>query len=191
MRTAAARAPPISGKPEGGISPSRVSEKTDESVLPVQTLPSEPDGLSREYHARGNQGLISRGLKDSGSEEMPLRRFPPDAVLCYMMPAAFFLYGTFKEDVLPPVIPLQTRAVRVRRLFIDIAVKAVFHSGRITAKCSSAVFGRLNLKKYGKPAACLPAAHYKKKKIQKTAVPEPAELTGDGEVCPYPEIFSG
>lgn len=106
-----------------------------------------PEGLIPAYHRRGKHELINRGLKDFGFEELPFKRFPPNAALYYMMLIAFFLFEIFKEDVLHPVIPLQSYAVTVRRRFIDIAAKVVSHSGQITVKFCSAVFGRLNLKK--------------------------------------------
>ena len=119
---------------------------TDETPVSVRDM-IRPEGLIPTYHSRGNHELINRGLKDFGFEELPFKRFPPNAALYYMMLIAFFLFETFKEDVLHPVIPLQSYAVTVRRVIIDIAAKVVSHSRQITVKFCSAVFDRLNLKK--------------------------------------------
>lgn len=99
------------------------------------------------YHMRGASELVFRALKDFGTEEMPFKRFPPNAAFYYMMLTAFFLFETFKHDVLSPVIPLQSYAGTVRRQFVDIAGKIVSHSGRVILKFTAAVFRRLKLKK--------------------------------------------
>ncbi len=156
-----------------------VTDETPDSVRD----PVRPEGLVPAYHRRGNHGLISRGLKDSGFEEMPFKRFPPNTALYYMMLIAFFLFETFKEDVLHPVIPLQSYAVTVRRVFFDTAAKAVSRAGQITVKFCTAVFGRLNLNKIREVCSSPPCLHYKK------TVSEPAYPAADGEVHPYPEFF--
>lgn len=125
------------------IRPDAVTGKTPGTVRDMVS----PEGLIPAYHRRGNHELINRGLKDFGFEELPFKRFPPNAALYYMMLIAFFLFETFKEDALHTVIPLQSYAVTVRRVFIDIAAKVVSHSGRITVKFCSAVSDRLKLKK--------------------------------------------
>ncbi|MEE4355550.1 MAG: phage integrase N-terminal SAM-like domain-containing protein [Desulfococcaceae bacterium] len=48
-QTAAAKTPLITAKPEDGIRRSRVSEKTDESVLPFQALPSDSESWKSVY----------------------------------------------------------------------------------------------------------------------------------------------
>jgi hypothetical protein len=104
------------------------------------------------YHSRGAAELVFRSLKDFGFEEMPFKRFVPNAALYYMMLIAFFLFEAFKADVLAPVIPLESYAGTVRRKFVDIAAKIVCHAGQITLKFTSAVFRRLRLNKIW--AAC-------------------------------------
>jgi hypothetical protein len=99
------------------------------------------------YHRRGASELVFRALKDFGTERMPFKRFAPNAAFYYMMLIAFFLFETFKQDVLSPVIPVQSYACTVRRKFIDIAGKIVSHSGRTALKFTAAVFRRLKLKK--------------------------------------------
>ncbi len=132
---------------------------TDETPVSVRGMIS-PEGLIPAYHRRGNHELINRGLKDFGFEELPFKRFPPNAALYYMMLTAFFLSETFREDILHPVIPLQSYAVTVRRRFIDTAAKIVSHSGRITVKFCPAVFDRLKLNKIWEACSSPPARRY-------------------------------
>lgn len=103
--------------------------------------------IVRMYHMRGASELVFRGLKDFGTERMPFKRFAPNAAFYYMMLIAFFLFGTFKQDVLSPVIPVQSLAGTVRRKFFDIAGKIVRHSGSVALKFGDAVFRRLKLGK--------------------------------------------
>ena len=61
------------------------------------------------------------------------------------MLAGHFLFESFKEDVVSPVISVNAYADTVRRQFIDIAGKVVSHGGRIVLKVASACFERLQL----------------------------------------------
>jgi len=108
---------------------------------------TDPAAIVAHCRSRGSAEPVFRSLKDFGSEEMPFRRFAPNTALYYMMLTAFFLFGCFKEDVLAPVIPLESYAGTVRRKFIDIAAKIVSRAGQITLKFTSAVFQRLQLNK--------------------------------------------
>jgi len=63
-----------------------------------------------------------------------------------MLVIAFF-FEVFKNDILHPMIPLQSYVGTVRRIFVDIAAKFVSHDRQIIMKFNSAVFDRLNLKK--------------------------------------------
>ena len=58
---------------------------------------------------------------------------------------AFFLFETFKEDVLHEVIPITSYATTVRRQVIDIAAKIVKTGRTITLKVSQAIMDRLQL----------------------------------------------
>jgi hypothetical protein len=108
---------------------------------------ADPAEIIALYHSRGSAELVFRSLKDFGFEEMPFRRFAPNTALYYMMLTAFFLFECFKEDVLSPVIPLESFACTVRRKFFDIAAKIVSHAGQTALKFTSAVFRRLHLNK--------------------------------------------
>lgn len=118
----------------------------------VQAMPKElqdllnPKGIIRKYHSRGANELVHRSLKDFGFEQMPFKRFTPNAAVYYTMLVAFFLFETFKEDVLDPVIPIQSYATTVRRNFLDMAAKVVCHSHEIILKFTSYAFQALNLR---------------------------------------------
>ncbi len=49
--------------------------------------------------------LPHRKLKDFGFEELPFKRFVPNSAVYYCMLTSFFLFETYKEDVLTEVIP--------------------------------------------------------------------------------------
>ena len=104
----------------------------------------KPEAIIETYHGRGSDELIHRALKDFSSEELPFKRFAPNAAFYYTMLVAFFLYETFKEDVCTPVVNLTSYATTLRRRLIDIAAKVVRHAGRITLKVATATWKGLN-----------------------------------------------
>ena len=63
---------------------------------------------------------------------------------------SFFLFQTFKEDVLHDVIPVTCYANTVRRRFIDIAGKIVRSGHQIIIKFPETVVNALNLYKLWK-----------------------------------------
>ncbi|MBC8179513.1 IS1380 family transposase [candidate division KSB1 bacterium] len=126
-----------------------VTNIRSDTVLPE--MPKElhkllnPKNLISKYHSRGANELVHRSLKDFGFEQLPFKRFTPNAALYYTMLVSFFLFETFKEDVLAPVIPIESYACSVRRKFLDIAAKVVSHSHEITLKFTSFAFQTLKL----------------------------------------------
>ena len=116
-----------------------------------QEMPKEvhellnPKCIISRYHSRGANELVHRSFKDFGFEQLPFKRFTPNAALYYTMLVSFFLFETFKEDVLAPVIPIESYACSVRRKFLDIAAKVVSHSHEITLKFTSFAFQTLKL----------------------------------------------
>jgi len=126
-----------------------VTNIRSDTVLPE--MPKEihellnPKCIISRYHSRGANELVHRSLKDFGFEQLPFKRFTPNAALYYTMLVSFFLFETFKEDVLAPVIPIQSYASSVRRKFLDIAAKVVSHSHEITLKFTSFAFQALDL----------------------------------------------
>jgi hypothetical protein len=94
-------------------------------------------------HSRGSDELIHRAFKDFGHEELPFKKFAPNAAYYYCMVLAFFLFESFKEDVCAEVVPLVAYATTVRRKLIDIAAKIVKKSGKIILKVTSATWKNL------------------------------------------------
>lgn len=101
--------------------------------------------LIGSYHQCGKDELTHRGLKDFGFEQLPFKRFGANTAFYYCMVIAFFLFETFKEDVLQEVIPVTSYATTVRRQFLDIAAKIVKTGRSIILKVSQAVMNRLQL----------------------------------------------
>jgi hypothetical protein len=95
--------------------------------------------IIRSYHQCGADELAHRGLKDFAFEQFPFKRFGPNMALYYCMVIAFFLFETFKEDVLEEVMPITSYASTVRRNIIDIACKIVKTGHEIILKTSQAV----------------------------------------------------
>jgi hypothetical protein len=103
------------------------------------------DAILACYHERGSDELANRALKNFGHEQLPFKRFTPNAAWYYTMLVGHFLFESFKEDVVSPVISVNAYADTVRRQFIDIAGKVVSHGSRIVLKVASACFERLEL----------------------------------------------
>jgi hypothetical protein len=103
------------------------------------------NGLVACYHERGSDELANRALKDFGHEQLPFKRFAPNAAWYYMMLVGHFLIESFKEDVSAPVLSVGSYASTVRRRLIDIAGKIVCHSGETILKVSKGCLGSLRL----------------------------------------------
>ena len=95
------------------------------------------------YHERGSDELANRAIKDFGHEQLPFKRFAPNAAWYYTMLVGHFLLESFKEDVGAPVVAIGSYASTVRRRLIDIAGKIVSHSGKTILKVSQSCLERL------------------------------------------------
>jgi hypothetical protein len=104
---------------------------------------TSPEKIIECAHGRGRSELIHRAFKDFGHEELPFKRFAPNAAYYYAMVLAFFLFETFKEDVCSGVIPVTAYATTVRRNLIDIAAKIVKKGGKIILKVTSSAWNSL------------------------------------------------
>ena len=104
----------------------------------------QAQGIIAGYHGRGGDELVHRALKDFGFEELPFKRFAPNAAFYYTMLVSFFLYESFKQDVCAPVVEPVCYATTLRRRVIDIAAKIVRHGGRVVLKVTAATFEALN-----------------------------------------------
>jgi hypothetical protein len=98
-----------------------------------------PETIIASHHKRGADELTHRRFKDLGFEELPFKNFGQNCAFYYCMVIAFFLYETFKEDVLAEVIPTTVCPTTVRRKIIDIAAKIVKSSHQITLKVSRTI----------------------------------------------------
>jgi hypothetical protein len=94
-------------------------------------------------HSRGRDELVHRAFKDFGHEELPFKRFAPNAAYYAMMVLAFFLFEAFKDDVCSGIIHAAAYPTTVRRTLIDVAAKIVTTSGRIILKVTTATWKKL------------------------------------------------
>ncbi len=95
------------------------------------------------YHQCGSDELAHRGLKDFGFEQLPFKKFTSNMALYYCMLISFFLFETFKQDVLKDIVPIRSYATTVRRRVVDIAAK-VINTGRcIILKVTDSVMKNL------------------------------------------------
>jgi len=85
----------------------------------------ESEELIRNYHMRGKGELVHRALKDFRSEQLPFKRFNSNAAFYYLVLVAFFLFESFKRDVLRGAVVLSAYATTVRRQVFDIAGKII------------------------------------------------------------------
>lgn len=101
------------------------------------------EGVISSHHQRGADELPHRGIKDFGFEELPFKRFTANSAFYYCMVIAFFLFETYKEDVLGEVMPVGSYATTVRRKALDFAAKIVRESRQIILKVTQAVMDAL------------------------------------------------
>ncbi len=101
------------------------------------------ESIIENHHQRGADELPHRGLKDFGFEELPFKRFAANSAFYYCMLVSFFLFETFKEDVLEEVMPIGSYATTVRRKAVDFAAKVVKTGGEIILKVTKAVMDNL------------------------------------------------
>jgi len=105
------------------------------------------ESIIHSHHQRGADELPHRGLKDFGFEELPFKRFTPNTAFFYCMLISFFLFETFKEDVLEEVLPVASYATTVRRRVVDFAAKIITTSRGIILKVTQAVMDNLRFDK--------------------------------------------
>ena len=105
------------------------------------------ESIIHSHHQRGADELPHRGLKDFGFEVLPFKRFSPNTAFFYCMLISFFLFETFKEDVLEEVLPVASYATTVRRKVVDFAAKIITTSRGIILKVTQAVMDHLRFDK--------------------------------------------
>ena len=101
--------------------------------------------IIESYHNRGNDELVNRALKEFGTEELPFKRFLPNAAFSYSIVLSFFLYESFKRDVSNGIIDVKSYPTTFRRILIDFAGKLIHTGRRIILKVSQYIYERLNI----------------------------------------------
>ena len=104
----------------------------------------KPETIIASHHSRGADELPHRGLKDFGFEQLPFKRFAANSAFYYCMLIAFFLFETFKQDVLVGVIPVVSYATTVRRKLLDIAAKITKTGHEVILKVAREVMHTLD-----------------------------------------------
>jgi hypothetical protein len=99
--------------------------------------------IIESHHMRGADELPHRGLKDFGFEELPFKRFTPNSAVYYCMLISFFLFETYKEDVLEEIMPIGSYATTVRRKALDFAAKIIGTGRQLILKVTKTVMYNL------------------------------------------------
>lgn len=97
-------------------------------------LMQSPEWIIANHHQRGGDELPHRGLKDFGFEQLPFKSYTSNTAFYYCMVIGFFLFETYKEDVLSEVLPVTMYASTARRLILDFAAKIVKTAHQIILK---------------------------------------------------------
>lgn len=126
-----------------GINPEVIASLSDEK----QKEMIKAEGVINNHHQRGADELPHRGIKDFGFEELPFKRFAANSAFYYCMVISFFLFETFKEDVLEEVVAVGSYATTVRRKALDFAAKIVKTGGQIILRVTEAVMESLRFSK--------------------------------------------
>jgi hypothetical protein len=123
-----------------------MSESIDDRLKQVgQEELLKPDQILQMAHGRGRDELVHRAFKDFGFEELPFKRFAPNAAFYYTMVVGHFLYECFKEDTCSEVIPVESYASTFRRKVIDTAMKIVQTGHEIWIKFTQTAWDTLRL----------------------------------------------
>ena len=107
---------------------------------------TKTEEIISSHHQRGADELPHRGIKDFGFEELPFKRFAANSAFYYCMIISFFLFETFKEDVLEEVMPVASYATTVRRKALDFAAKIIKTGGEIILKVTQTVMDTLRFR---------------------------------------------
>ena len=77
------------------------------------------------HHSNGSDELAHRGFKDFGFEQLPFKNFGSNTAFYYWMVIGFFLFETFKKDVLSEVISIKSYTSSIRRKLVDLSAKII------------------------------------------------------------------
>jgi len=104
---------------------------------------TKTETIIESHHMRGADELPHRGLKDFGFEELPFKRFAANSAVYYCMLISFFLFETYKEDVLREIMPIGSYATTVRRKALDFAAKIIGTGRQLILKVPEVVMDNL------------------------------------------------
>jgi hypothetical protein len=108
-----------------------------------------PENIIDMHHRQGEYELVHRKIKEFGTEKLPFKKFECNAAYYNIMVLAFFIYQSFIEDTITPVLPQFTSksyVTTIRRNIIDIAGKIISTSRMIILKIQRVTFQYLKLK---------------------------------------------
>jgi hypothetical protein len=128
-----------------GVNPTvltNCSAREQRRLIKAETIPKGTIAIE-SHHMRGADELPHRGLKDFGFEELPFKRFALNSAVYYCMLISFFLFETYKEDVLKEVMPIGSYATTVRRKVLDFAAKVIKTKREIILKVTRVVMENL------------------------------------------------
>ncbi len=112
------------------------------------------EGVIEQHHARGADELPHRGIKEFGTEKLPFKRFGPNCAYYYCMLISFFIFESYKRDVLHDMVSPLSYANTVRRKAIDFAAKIVRSGRRVVMKVQRAVLDYLQLDELWRRCGC-------------------------------------
>ncbi len=127
-----------------GINPDLLANCSDQERQRILS----PEFIIGSHHQRGADELPHRAVKDFGTETLPFKRFSPNSAFYYAMLISFFLFETFKRDVLKNDVSGVTPVsypTAVRRLAVDFAAKIIYSGRRFTLKVTESVMEQLQL----------------------------------------------
>ncbi len=114
--------------------------------------------IIESHHQRGADELPHRGLKDFGTEQLPFKRFAPNAAYYYLMVVGYVLFCCFQRDVLAETHSDLSQAYpeKVRRTLIDVAVKVIRRARQMFLKIARSVFDTLKFAELFRLASAAP-----------------------------------
>ncbi len=104
------------------------------------------DSIISLAHQRGKDELIHRSIKELATkEQLPFKHMEMNRAYYYLLAISHSLFESYKRDVTPEVLPIESYPNTFRRQLIDFAVKVVSHGGNIILKVTKEVKERLDI----------------------------------------------
>ncbi len=117
-----------------------------------------PCSIITSHHQRGADELPHRGLKDFRTEQLPFKRFGPNAAYYYLMVLSYNLFFCFRKDVVAKIHPNLAEAypTTIRRKLIDVAAKVVHRARQVVLKIARSAFETLRFDELFQRAIAIP-----------------------------------